>query len=143
MKPLLVLLLLSSLAFLVGCTRQARLYDLATGKVYVMTYTGAGGRGKLSTTLESGEHLNGEWSASSGASMAWGNVYSTVYTPSGIVSGTGNANAIAMPGSGRGAGILTGDKGTVLDCEFAFSNFSGHGNGACKDNYDKKYKLMF
>jgi hypothetical protein len=41
---------------------------------------------------------------------------------------------------GEGTAILTGDKGTILNCEFISS---GHGSGACQDNHGVKYKLLF
>jgi hypothetical protein len=43
----------------------------------------------------------------------------------------------------RGSAIATGDKGTIIQCEYITSAWNGGGSGACKDNHDVLYKLMF
>src|SRR6185437_9662575 len=129
------LLLLSLVLGLVGCTRTAHLYNVDTGDSVDLKYQTSGrGHGTIGGTLPSGETLKGEWSATSNAAVGWGNVYSGVYS----------ANAMTVSGGGRNEGIaiLKGDRGTVLNCEF-IAGFGGSGMGACKDNHEQKYKLMF
>jgi hypothetical protein len=49
--------------------------------------------------------------------------------------------SVAVSGKNQGTVIMTGDKGTILNCEYISSG--GHGTGACEDKHDTKYKLMF
>ena len=131
MKRLLVVLLLLMLC---GCTKTARLYNLDTGEVSIVKYSDRGtGHGLISGQFKSGETFQGEYSTVAGGTMAWGSIYSSVYTPVGSASSTSTAFTNAVEGKQKGAGIITGDKGTILDCEYAVSALSGHGAGACKD----------
>ena len=75
-----------------------------------------------------------------GGAVGWGSVYSSVYGTAGSASANSNGTAVALSLQGQGSAILTGDKGTVLNCEFISS---GHGTGACEDSHGAKYKLMF
>jgi hypothetical protein len=58
---------------------------------------------------------------------------------SGVYSASGVSAAVA--GKNQGSVIMTGDRGTILNCEYISSG--GHGTGACEDKRGTKYKLMF
>lgn len=120
---------------LCGCDREAHLYNLDTGAMTVLRYTAGKSRGSLSGAFPSGEKLTGEYSTVTNAAVAWGSIYGSVYSASG--------SAVAVGGRQTGTAILTGDKGSVLDCEYVSGALSGHGTGACRDNHGGKYKLLF
>lgn len=133
-----VILFLSQQAW----ARTARLYNLRTGDVVELKYSSwSGSHGKISGHLKSGENLKGEYSTVVDAAVAWGSIYSSVYGPRGAAYGNANSTSVVTGGKNEGSAILTGDQGTILECEY-ISSF-GHGSGACKDNHDNKYKLMF
>lgn len=129
---------------IIGCTKDARLYDMSSGKVAALKYITTGhGKGRMSGMLPSGEVLTGEYVAVTNVEAGWGSIYASVYGPNGNAAANGNAIAIKGSGRGEGTAILTGNEGAVINCEFIFSTWSGHGAGACKDNHENKYKLMF
>lgn len=138
MKYIVLVLLVMMAVLQTGCTKEAHLYNVTSGKMTPIKYST---NHKVVATLESGEVLNGEWSAVQSGTIGWGNIYSSVYSPGGTASGSGSATAVSVGGS-RGTAFLTGNKGTIMQCEF-MAGFSGRGNGACTDNHDQKYKLMF
>jgi hypothetical protein len=142
MKCRLSLLLLFLLP-LCACTKTGHLYNLTTGEMFTFSYSANGsGRGKITVPFMSAESLNGEYSIVTGGTVSWGNVYASVYSPAGSASGSANSVGVTAAGARRGAAILTGDKGSILDCEFVVG-LGGHGTGACKDNHDTKYRMMF
>lgn len=129
---------------LCACTRTAtgHVYNLTTGQMFVFTYTFNGrGRGKITTVMTS-ESLTGEYSVVQGGAVSWGSVYASVYSPAGTASGSANSIGVTSAGARRGAAILTGDKGSILDCEFVVG-MNGHGTGACRGKDDTKYRMMF
>lgn len=135
-------LVASILVLLVGCTKTARLYDLETGEQIAVSYHG-GSRGQLSTSFRSGESFSGEYSTVVSGAVGWGNIYASVYSPAGVASGSGSSASLAVAGPQRGSAILTGNRGTVVTCEYVSGTLGGHGTGGCVDNHGKKYKLMF
>lgn len=110
---------------------KGHLYNLGNGQV---TEVKCGHR-KASATLPSGEKLAGEYVTIVNAAVAWGSIYSSVYSASGT--------SVGVAGENRGTVIMTGDQSTILNCEYVSSSWSGHGTGACEDNHGVKYKLMF
>ncbi len=127
-----------------ACTRRARLYNLTTGEVSVAEYTYSGsGRGKISTVLASGEKLRGEYVTVAGGQMEWGTIYASVYSASGSASGSATSQSVSVESKQRGSAIITGDKGTIINCEYVTSAWTAAGTGACKDNKGTLYKLMF
>lgn len=134
MRYLISLLLLAGPIALAG---TGHIYNLSDGSVTVVKYSRwHGDHGPISAKMPSGEVLKGEYSITRGGSAAWGSIYSSVYGANGSASGA----ALAVGIRGEGSLILTGDKGTILNCEFISS---GHGSGACLDNHGIKYKLLF
>ena len=129
-RILLALLLLP----LCACEREAHLYNLESGAMSVLHYSG-GSRGKLGGTLATGETVKGEYSTVVNAAVAWGSIYSSVYTATG--------SEVALGGASHGSAVLTGDKGSVLECEYVSSSLGGHGTGACRDNHGTKYRLLY
>jgi hypothetical protein len=129
MRHAAALLLLSSLAF----AGSARLYNLADGTLTNLKWKGHG-HGTISGTLPSGEAISGEWVVISGGAVGWGSIYSGVYSASGT--------SVAVSGKRQASIVMRGDKGSVFDCE-ALVSLGGHGAGACKDNHENRFKLMF
>jgi hypothetical protein len=127
--------LLVVILVLSGCTEHGRLYNLDTGATTVISFSYSGsGHGKLSGTLPSGELMKGEYTTVANAAYGWGSIYSS--------TGSASASAVTVSGRQYGSAIATGDKGTVVECEYV-TGMSVHGSGACKDNHGGKYKLMF
>jgi len=124
----------------VGCTLHARLYNLDTGEVTPAVFTyGGSGRGKITAVKASGENFNGEYITSSRQPTNWGNIYAAVYGTEGAAYGNSGSKS-----NQYGTAIVTGDKGTVMDCEYVTDvNQLVHGSGACKDNKGGRYKLVF
>jgi hypothetical protein len=89
-----------------------------------------------------GESLKGEYSVVQGGTVNWGNIYTSVYSASGSANGTANSIGVTAAGARRGAAVLTGDKGSLLDCEFVVG-MNGHGTGACRGKDETKYRMMF
>jgi hypothetical protein len=141
-KPFVVVL---SLFLMASCAKKARMYNLATGEVTPVEFSYNGtGKGKLSAVATSGEKFTGEYVTLAGGQTNWGNIYATVYGPNGkAVSGTSTAVSSTTDAKQRGTAIATGDKGTIIQCEYVTSAWNGGGSGACKDNHDVLYKLMF
>jgi len=83
--------------------------------------------------MPSGEKLSGEYVTLVNSAVGWGSVYSGVYSASGV--------SVGVSGKNQGSAIMTGDRGTILNCEYISSG--GHGSGACEDRRGTKYKLMF
>ncbi len=129
---------------LYACTRTStgHVYNLTTGQMFTFAYTFNGrGRGTITAAM-TGENLSGEYSVVQGGAVSWGNIYASVYSPAGATSGNANSIGVTTAGVRRGAAILTGDKGSVLDCEFVVG-MNGHGTGACRAKDDTKYRMMF
>jgi hypothetical protein len=115
-----------------GCT--ARLYNLDSGEITPLKCSHRHRTtGTVSGTMASGEKLSGEYVTVVNSAVGWGSIYSGVYSASGV--------SAAVAGKNQGSAVMTGDKGTVLNCEYISSG--GHGTGACKDKRGTKYKLMF
>jgi hypothetical protein len=130
---------------LCACTRTGtgHVYNLTTGEMFTFTYTFNGrGRGTINAVTKTGERLNGEYSVVQGGNVSWGSVYASVYSPAGTASGNANSVGVTSAGARRGAAILTGDEGSILDCEFVVG-MNGHGTGACRGKDDTKYRMMF
>ncbi len=144
MKRVLILILCVSL--IPACsarTREVRLYNIASGESFKVSAKSKGtGKGLMEGALPSGERLGGEYVVVQNASVGWGSVYGGGTGPSGYSSGGATGTSITMRGQRYGSAILTGDKGTVLDCEFTVG-VNAHGTGLCKDNHDAKYRMMF
>ena len=147
MKCRLALRLSSLLAIsllLCACTRTGtgHLYNLTSGEMFTFSYT-LNGRGRGTTTsVMTGESLKGEYSVVQGGTVNWGNIYASVYSASGSANGTANSIGVTAAGARRGAAVLTGDKGSLLDCEFVVG-MNGHGTGACRGKDETKYRMMF
>ena len=125
-------------------TKSARLYNLQSAEVSRFDYTENGsGKGVIIGELTSGERLHGEYVTVAGGDMSWGTVYGNVYGSRGYGSGSANAFTQSIEGKQRGTGIVTGEKGTILECEYLTSAWTGGGNGACTDNRGNKYKVLF
>jgi hypothetical protein len=135
--------LLTAILLLVGTALAgtAHLYNLTDGSMTVLKFSRwRGDHGPLHGKMPSGEALTGEYSITRGGNAAWGSIYASVYSPQGSATGSASGTRLGVSLQGQGTAILTGDKGTILNCEFISS---GHGLGACQDNHGVKYKLLF
>lgn len=134
--------------FTAACTVHGRLYNLTTGEVtpVTVTYNGASpgrlttgeGKGRIQAAVKSsGESITGEYTTFAHKPVNWGSTYAKVYGTEGsaFTSSEGKSNRY-------GTAVATGDKGTILDCEYVVTPFA-HGAGACVDNRGTLYKLMF
>ena len=61
----------------------------------------------------------------------------------GSAFGSGSATSVNVPGSTPGIASLFGDKGTMLQCEYFVSYWTGKGGGACKSGDGALYRLHF
>jgi len=122
---------------LAGCIKKARLYNLTTGEVTEAQFSYSGtGKGKITAMAASGENFRGEYRTIPGGDVSWGAIYAGVY-------GSAVAGTSRMSAQQRGSAIATGDKGTIIQCEYITSAWNGAGTGACKDSHGTLYKLMF
>jgi hypothetical protein len=129
---------------LTNCSLNGRLYNLSTGEQLTAKFTYSGsGRGQIQLTSPGGESFNGEYVTVAGGSMAWGTIFSSVYTPGGSAFGSASAVGGSIENMQKGSAIVTGNKGTVIQCEYVTSAYSAQGYGACQDNKGNHYKLMF
>jgi hypothetical protein len=142
MKYLVRCLVLIALCVLESaCTLHGRIYNLATGEVtpIIIKYSGSG-RGRISAVVaSSGETISGEYLTFAHIPMNWGSVYAKVYG----TEGSAFTNGASLGKSNQyGTAVVTGDKGSVVDCEYVTTALT-HGPGACVDKQGTVYKLMF
>lgn len=137
-KRVAILLVSSVLVTAAGCKLQARIYNLTTGEVTPAEFTyGGSGRGRIKAVMSSGEQFHGEYITAERQPANWGSIYAAVYGTEGASYGNSGSNS-----NQYGTAIVTGDKGTVMDCEYV-TNSLVHGSGACTDNKSGRYKLIF
>jgi hypothetical protein len=131
----LVLALVLAVTPLSAITRKFRLYDMKTGQKSdaAFKFRWSSTAGNAEATI-AGEKVSGEYSISQSGGFGWGSVFSA--------GGTTSALAVAV-GSGRGALVMTGPSGRIVECEFITNAVTTHGNGGCKDNQGALYKLIF
>jgi hypothetical protein len=128
---------------LIGCTTTktvpARLYNISNAEVIKANFEFSGRRhGEISFQLPSGEHFHGEYHTVKGGVTGWGILYNQVWGSStGFIS--------SGPIEYRGSAVMVSDKGTIINCEYTTnrSRWEPHGQGACSDNKNVIYKLMF
>lgn len=121
-----------------GCavTRTARLYDMATPNVMTAQYRSSGtGRGPIFTGTREQPVCSGEYVTVAGGDTTWGAIFS-----GGTVA---QALAVSTANDQRGSAVLTCPDGVVITCEYVTSATSNSGHGACRDNREKQYRLMF
>jgi hypothetical protein len=116
-------------------TRKFRLYDTQTGQKSeaAFKFRWSSTAGTAEATIE-GDKVSGEYSISQSGSFGWGSIYSG--------GKTATMNGVSI-GGGKGALIMTGPSGLVLECEFVTNAVTTHGNGGCKDNQGALYRLIF
>lgn len=121
-----------------GCvvTRTARLYDLSTPDVVTAHYRYSGtGRGLIFTGTKEQPVCRGEYVTVAGGDTAWGAIFSGGTVTQALATTTANDQ--------RGSAIMTCLDGVVISCEYITSAVTGSGHGACRDNHDKQFRLMF
>jgi hypothetical protein len=130
------ILLLALLAIpLLAITRKVRIYNEQTGtKMEIAFKFGWNStHGKIVGTAPSGKPFDAEYSIGGGA-VGWGQIYS---------AGTSAAITTMSIGDRRGSLFAADGNGFVIHCEFVTNASTTHGSGACKDNQDKLYQLLF
>lgn len=129
---------LLSLVLLASCAPSvldARLYDVDGGEVLQVQFTYDGsGRGKI-LFVGHDDRLEGEYvtifEGSRATAMAWGGIFSRYYSV--------NATEKALRGTGVAASVM--GTGWFLECEYVTNG--PNGQGVCKDNRGKFYRLLF
>lgn len=106
-----------------------------------MKYSRWGSR-KVSMKLPNGNVLHGEFSGVVDGSVAWGSIYSNVYSGGGNSAAMASGSSVHVRGEARGAAVLVGS-GELFDCEFVSSALSGHGMGGCRDKQGQFWRLLF
>lgn len=135
---------------LVGCAveREPHLYPIndaaSPSGVLDAKMLGHGqGHGTLEITMPDGELLQGEYSIVFGSSIGFGNIFATAYGAGGAASANGFSTNVAISGSGQGSAVLSGDRGTSIQCEFLNNNLTGHGYGACRSSKGGLYRMVY
>ena len=135
---------------LAGCAveREAHLYPIneaanATGLIEGKTIGHGQGHGTIEGTMPDGEHLQGEFSIVFGGSVGFGNILATANSAAGSVTASGFSTSVAISDSGQGSAVLSGDRGTSIQCEFLNNNLTGHGYGACKSSKGGLYRMVY
>jgi hypothetical protein len=119
--------------------RTGTIYNLTSGERIVFTYANK----MMTATLASGERLTGDYATIAEGSDSWGEIYNRGTTQSGAQWNSSNTSSRSSQreASARGTAIATGDKGTIIQCEYVTTQTSG--TGFCEDNHGVRYKLMF
>jgi len=126
-----------------GCTihHQGRLYDMNTGNVIALEFQIKGHRAINQAVLPSGERCHGEsvsggdgFITVGGTQSSWGSLY-----------GYGNSSysSVSVPFSQRGVCVLVCENAITIECEYRVMTFAIRGDGICRDNRGKYYRLMF
>ncbi len=118
---------------------SARLYDLSSAEIFDASFNFSGTtQGTITITLRSGEIYRGEYQTLRGGTSTWGVIYSSVW-------GQSSGYARVTPREYVGSAIAVSDQKGVIQCEYIgnSSRRNPHGQGACKDNRGKVYKLMY
>jgi hypothetical protein len=132
-----------------GCVRQARvsnatarLYNVSSGEVIsgVFTYDSSG-RGRVTVDFSDGERATGEYVTVAGGTTSWGTIFAYVYGTGGFA--TGRVLTRSVQNEQYGTAIATGNRGRVIQCEYISSAVVVQGYGACRDNRDVIYRLVF
>jgi hypothetical protein len=134
---------------LTGCVvRDASLYPTtdqgaAVGVGHGQLVGHGTGSGTINFAMPDGEALQGRYSIVAGSSVGFGSTFGTLYGPRGVASGSATTTSISMDGLGQGAADLVGNRGTVMQCEFANNNMFGHGFGACRTTKGVVWRLVY
>ena len=89
----------------------------------------------MKAVMASGEILEGEFTTVDQDNHSFGQIYGQAY---GAAVSSVYLNSNSNPGVAR----LSGNRGTVLDCEYMV-NRTGTGTGACKANNGRIYRVHF
>jgi hypothetical protein len=151
LKPFTFTLTIMFASGMIGCaarshsaSAEARLYNLSSGEIIVAHFDShPNGKGTINFSFPSGEVLKGEYITLHNKEVTWGSVYGTVYGGGTVGSVSGSGTSVRRGATEYGSAIVTGDKGTVLQCEYLSSSSRVSGTGACRDNHGNLYKLMF
>lgn len=128
-KVLIIIILLAML----GCVHNIKFVNPTDGTTIIGEYNTA--TKTVQVTLPAGESLKGEYVALTNASIGFGSLFYGANVGSMLSIGTG--------GSSNGYALLTGDKGSVMEIIFSYSEWTGHGFGVAKTNKGDEYRVIF
>ena len=120
---------------LLAITRKVRIYNEQTGvKMEIaFKFTWNSTHGQIVGNSPAGKPFSGEYSIGGGA-VGWGQIYSAGKTSTVTTMSVGD-----RPGS-----LFAADgNGFVIHCEYMTNASTTHGSGACKDNKNELYQLLF
>ena len=121
------------LLFLSACVHEVKFVNPNSGATIIGEYNTA--NKIVQVTLPSGETLKGNYVALTNASIGFGSLF--------YGANVGSMMSIGTGGSSSGYALLTGDKGTVMEIIFSYSEWTGHGFGIAKTNKGDEYRVMF
>jgi hypothetical protein len=101
------------------------------------------GHGTLEIAAPDGEKFQGEYSIVFGSTVGFGSILATVAGAAGSATASGFSTNVAISGSGQGSAILSGDRGTSIQCEFLNNNLTGHGYGGCRSSKGGIYRMVY
>jgi hypothetical protein len=149
-KKLVVAAVLTTCLGASGCTvvREPHLYpdNALAAKTGVLQgrFVGHGNlHGTMEVTMPDGELLQGEYSVVAGGAVTVGNTFASVSGGRGSLTGTGTGVGLAMAAGGQGQASLYGNRGTIVHCEFANNNITGHGYGTCETSSGARYRMEY
>lgn len=121
-----------------GCTYtlNGRLYDLDSGDLLTATYqTNGSGKGPIWIgPSKSTADCRGEYVTVARGATGWGTIYRGT-SPSTVVTTVSETDQM-------GSAVVTCRDSRVIECEYVTST-SGSGSGHCRDNRNRRYRLMF
>lgn len=118
---------------LTGCVHEIKLVNFSDGTTIIGEYNKASET--VVITLPSGEMLKGGYVALSNATIGYGSLF--------YGANVGSMLSVGAGGSSNGYALLTGDKGTVMEIIFSYSEWTSHGFGTAKTNKGAEYRVMF
>ncbi|MFZ1964782.1 MAG: hypothetical protein WAU78_15185 [Roseiarcus sp.] len=101
------------------------------------------GHGTLEIVAPDGEKFQGEYSIVFGSSVGFRSILATSSGAAGSATTSGFSTNVAISGSGQGSAVLSGDRGTSIQCEFLNNNLTGHGYGGCQSSKGGLYRMVY
>jgi hypothetical protein len=127
------LILFLFLIFLSSCVHEVKFVRFSDGTTILGKYNEA--NREVEVTLPSGETLRGQYVSLTNATIGYGSLFYGANIGSMLTVGAG--------GSSNGYALLTGNKGTIMEIIYSYSEWTGHGFGIAKTNKGDEYRVMF
>ena len=128
--------------------REAQVYPIndtaSQGGMLTAKMLGHGeGHGTIEIEAPDGEKFQGQYSIVFGGSVGFGSILATASGAGGSATASGFSTNVAISGSGQGSAMLSGDRGTSIQCEFLNNNMTGHGYGGCRSSKGGLYRVVY